>query len=163
MASPASPNPSWDEASGKNDNISTGISWFPNAKLFQALQSEGRANSLRKKPAVPHPPPSAGLGPEGWQSNACTQTRPLKTRQTATKKMWRNQLPPAFTVQLAEEQGRRRSWSQRPKPVCIIYPGGRDSAQVLESSGAGGWLSNCNGELQHQKASSETKRLPAAS
>ena len=103
------------------------------------------------------------LGPEGWQSNACTQTRPLKTRQTATKKMWRNQLPPAFTVQLAEEQGRRRSWSQRPKPVCIIYPGGRDSAQVLESSGAGGWLSNCNGELQHQKASSETKRLPAAS
>ena len=139
---------------------------FPGSRMpssFRLYRAKAGPNSLRKKPAVPHPPPSAGLGPEGWQSNACTQTRPLKTRQTATKKMWRNQLPPAFTVQLAEEQGRRRSWSQRPKPVCIIYPGGRDSAQVLESSGAGGWLSNCNGELQHQKASSETKRLPAAS
>lgn len=72
-------------------------------------------------------------------------------------------MPSAFTAQLAEEQGRRRSWSQRPKPVCIIYPGGRDSAQVLESSGTDGWLSNCNEELQHQKASSETKRLLAAS
>lgn len=42
------------------------------------------------------------------------------------------------------------------------YLGCRDSAQVLESSGAGGWLSNCNGELQHQRDSSKTKRLPAA-
>lgn len=33
-------------------------------------------------------------------------------------------------------------------------------AQVLESSGAGGWLSNSSGELWHQRVDLETKRPP---
>lgn len=132
---------------------------FPDRQMpsfFKICKEQGGRTQLLQEATAPHPHPPQAQAPKaaslGWTSKG-PQNSP-----TTTKKMWNNRLPLAFAAQLAEEVlagGAGSALFIQAAETWWAPPSSPD--QVLESSGAGRWLSNCNGDLQHHRANSETK------